>query len=345
MVKWVERTGSGGWGARSASQPLASMPSAGSVLGVKVHYTGGAENANMATDHTLCDNRVRSVQNGHMDGNGWSDIGYSFVVCMHGYAFVGRGFGKLPAANGAGLNSGHYAILGLVGTSGVVTPSDAMKSGIRDVIEWLRAKGIGNQIKGHRDGYATDCPGSKLYAWVKAGAPRPAGTTPPPTPPVTPPVTPPTTPTEVPMDYTSLGLTGGPSPVVPANVPTDVAFDHEFADPTHGHVDTGANPSFLDGPAKYSVDVELVLSGVIAGDRVLTRVVEVKAGTSPGEVLEYTQWRPTEVLPDGDGTVVINHQSIGAVQEGRKARFQVQHNGAGTVRVAKAWLRMTSQES
>jgi hypothetical protein len=221
-----------------------------------------------------------------------------------------------------------------------------MKSGIRDVIEWLRAKGVGSQIKGHRDGYATDCPGSKLYAWVKAGAPRPSGGTTPPKPPVQPPAPPVTpTPTEDDMDYTSLGLTGGPSPVIPVNTPTDVAFDHEFADPTASHVNTGANPSFLDGPAKYSVDAELVLSGVVAGDRIQTRVVEVKAGTSPGEILEFTQWRSTVVLPEGDGTVVITHNSTGAVQEGRKARLQVQHNGAGTVRVAKAWIRMMSQES
>jgi peptidoglycan hydrolase-like protein with peptidoglycan-binding domain len=36
----------------------------------------------------------------------------------------------------------------------------------------------GNEIKGHRDGYSTDCPGPKLYAWVKAGAPRPGSTSP-----------------------------------------------------------------------------------------------------------------------------------------------------------------------
>jgi hypothetical protein len=49
-----------------------------------------------------------------------------------------------------------------------------MLNGIRDAIEWLRSQGdAGNEIKGHRDGYDTDCPGPKLYAWVKAGAPQP----------------------------------------------------------------------------------------------------------------------------------------------------------------------------
>jgi hypothetical protein len=141
---------------------------------VKVHYTGSTENTKMLTDHALCDDRVRSIQNGHMDGQGWNDVGYTALVCPHGYVYEGRGLNRLPAANGKGLNSGHYAVCGLVGNKGLVTPTPLMLHGIRDAIEWLRSKGdAGNEIKGHRDGYATDCPGGPLYAWVKKGAPRP----------------------------------------------------------------------------------------------------------------------------------------------------------------------------
>src|SRR5690606_37806559 len=86
---------------------------------------------------------------------------------------------RLPAANGPGLNTGHYAVLGLVGSSGLVVPPDDMLHGIRDAIEYLReVGGAGSEIKGHRDGYATACPGDHLYEWVRRGAPRPgsAGT-------------------------------------------------------------------------------------------------------------------------------------------------------------------------
>src|SRR5690606_6603240 len=83
---------------------------------------------------------------------------------------------RLPAANGPGLNTGHYAVLGLVGSSGLVVPPDDMLHGIRDAIEYLReVGGAGPEIKGHRDGYATECPGEHLYAWVRRGAPRPGG--------------------------------------------------------------------------------------------------------------------------------------------------------------------------
>jgi peptidoglycan hydrolase-like protein with peptidoglycan-binding domain len=162
------------WGARP---PKVRVPPLDGTHGVKVHYTGDHVDPAVALRHGLhgmCLKQVRAIQNHHMDSNGWNDIGYTALVCHHGHVFEGRGLNKLPAANGAGLNSAHYAVCGLVGNSGLVQPSDAMLNGIRDAIEWLRSKGdAGNEIKGHRDGYDTDCPGTKLYAWVKAGAPRP----------------------------------------------------------------------------------------------------------------------------------------------------------------------------
>lgn len=344
MVKWVQRPD---WDARSPKNALASMPSPRNVYGVKVHYTGGRENPAMATNHALCDDRARSVQRGHMDGNGWSDVGYSFMVCMHGYVYVGRGFGKLPAANGSGLNSGHYAVLGMVGTAGVVTPSDAMLNGIRDVIDWLRSKGVGSQIRGHRDGYATDCPGAKLYAWVKAGAPRPGGNTPTKPPKPAQPKPEPHRPDQEDDDmtkYTSLGWSGTGGKEIPAATPTDIYWDTEYADHPKGHVDSGG-PSFLNGPAKFVLDAELVVSGLAAGDVVQTRIVEVKDGTDPGEILEATKWRSHVVLPSGDGQHVVNHQSVGAISKGRKLRLQIQHNGGTPALVTKAWVRMESREN
>lgn len=171
-MKLVTRSG---WGARA---PKGSSR-LGGPNGVKVHYTGDPENPKMVDDHALCYERVRAIQRSHMDGNDWADIGYSALVCLHGVVFYGRGPHVLPAANGAGLNSGHYAVCGLIGRSGLTKPSEAMLHGIRDAIEWLRDEGdAGEQIRGHRDGYSTDCPGDELYAWVRKGAPRPKTTQP-----------------------------------------------------------------------------------------------------------------------------------------------------------------------
>ncbi|MEU7742550.1 peptidoglycan-binding protein [Nonomuraea sp. NPDC049158] len=102
--------------------------------------------------------------------------GNTYVACPHRKVFEGRGLHHLPAANGAGLNSGHYAVLGLVGNAGLVEPPDGLLNGILDAVEYVRERGkAGKEIKGHRDGYSTDCPGEPLYAWVKRGAPRPGG--------------------------------------------------------------------------------------------------------------------------------------------------------------------------
>lgn len=164
------------WGARA---PKGSYSTLRSTEGVKVHYTGGRVDPGIVGDHDRCVLAVRAIQRMHMDGNGWMDIGYSMVACPHRKVFVGRGPKHLPAANGPGLNTGHYAVLGLVGNAGLVEPTDGLLLGILDAIAYLREHGgAGAEIRGHRDGYATDCPGGPLYAWVKRGAPRPGVTSP-----------------------------------------------------------------------------------------------------------------------------------------------------------------------
>jgi hypothetical protein len=103
--------------------------------------------------------------------------GNTAVVCPHGHVFEGRGAHHQTGANGgASLNRDHYAVCAMVGDSGLTEPTEAMLHGLRDAVEWLqRDGGAGPEVKGHRDGYATSCPGGPLYAWVQRGAPRPGG--------------------------------------------------------------------------------------------------------------------------------------------------------------------------
>jgi LysM repeat protein len=160
------------WGA-PATSPAAHLASA---HGVKIHYLG-TEYASRA--HSLCDDYVRSIRAAHLADvkEDYVDIAYTCLVCEHGAVFEGRGSHKRPGANGTPtLNTRDYAVCALLGDEGLTVPPDAMLHGLRDAIEWLRRDGdAGDWIGGHRDGYATECPGDKLYAWVKAGAPRPGG--------------------------------------------------------------------------------------------------------------------------------------------------------------------------
>ncbi|MFF4495524.1 peptidoglycan-binding protein [Streptomyces sp. NPDC001546] len=165
------------WGAR---EPDNGHTPVASNRGVKVHYLGSSYTAG---DHDTCAPYMRRIQRDHMDGNGWADFAYNFAVCEHGYVFEGRGLNAQNAANGnTTLNRNHFAVVAFVGSSGHTKPTDAQVQGIRDAIAYLRAHGAGDEIRGHRDGYATDCPGPALYALVQSGALEPGGSNPDPDP-------------------------------------------------------------------------------------------------------------------------------------------------------------------
>ena len=163
-IKWVSRKD---WGAIKV--PPGSLSPSGKEKGVKIHYTGGTM---PAIEHSQCDDKMRGFQKQHMNDKkeGWTDIAYNLAVCQHGYVFEGRGAEHMSGANGKGRNTDHYAVLAFVGNKGYVTPLDDMIDGLRDAIAYLRKKGAGNEILGHRDGYDTDCPGDALEKLVKNGS-------------------------------------------------------------------------------------------------------------------------------------------------------------------------------
>lgn len=160
--------------------PASAAPAQASTKGVKVHYEGSPVSTKLLTDHAACIAEWKAIRASHLanKAENYSDIAYNYGACPHGFLLEGRGIGKRTGANGnQTLNIAHYAIVGLVGSEGLTEPTDAMLGAIRDGIELLRANGAGTEIKGHRDGYATACPGTALYAWVQKGAPRPTAST------------------------------------------------------------------------------------------------------------------------------------------------------------------------
>ncbi|MFJ6572112.1 N-acetylmuramoyl-L-alanine amidase [Streptomyces sp. NPDC091292] len=161
--------------------PASQAPAQAGTKGVKVHYEGSPVSTELLKDHDACVAEVKAIRAAHLANKkeNYSDIAYNYLACPHGYLFEGRGTGRRTGANGdQALNRGHYAICALVGSAGLTQPTDAMLSAVRDGIELLRRNGAGDEIKGHRDGYATSCPGEALYAWVRKGAPRPNATAP-----------------------------------------------------------------------------------------------------------------------------------------------------------------------
>lgn len=304
-----------GWGAR-ASRGASTLAR---TKGVKFHYTGGHESIGPGDDHALCAGRVRQIQAQHMDDNGWNDLGYSLIVCIHGKIFEGRGVHVLPAANGKGLNSDHYAVCVLVGNAGVTVPGAETYAGMCEAIGYLRAEGdAGPEVRAHRDGYATDCPGLIIYAWVRSGTPCATHSD--------------DTGDEDMPKYVSLSM--GKTAPLAADKWTTIPWHVENVDATHQHADDGG-PSVLNGPARYGLTASITLEGLPAGAEYQVRAVEVDA------VGKET----ADLGPIGEGvassgkTYILYNLAADSVDEGRRVRVQVKPLGhaataaAGTCKV------------
>jgi peptidoglycan hydrolase-like protein with peptidoglycan-binding domain len=127
-----------------------------------VHYDG-------ATHITRTGNSIpQAIEREHM-ANGWSGIGYNFVVDQAGNAYEGRGW-NLQGAHCPDHNRTGFGVQIAIG--GDQDPSEAALRTARALYDEACAR-TGRTLakKGHRDGIATTCPGTKLYAWVRAGMP------------------------------------------------------------------------------------------------------------------------------------------------------------------------------
>ncbi|WP_329317156.1 peptidoglycan-binding protein (plasmid) [Streptomyces sp. NBC_01278] len=111
---------------------------------------------------------MRAIEATHLS-EGWSGVGYNFVVDQAGNAYEGRGW------NYQGAHCPDHNVSGIgvqVAIGGDQTPSAAALSTCRALYEEACERaGRTLAMKGHRDGFATECPGTKLYAWVQAGMP------------------------------------------------------------------------------------------------------------------------------------------------------------------------------
>jgi peptidoglycan hydrolase-like protein with peptidoglycan-binding domain len=138
-----------------------------------VHYEGGTPTRDTGAA------AMRSIDAGHR-ANGWAGIGYNFVVMLDGSIWEGRGWSLVgahcPDHNRSGI--GVQIHLG-----GAQEPTTAALAAVCDLyVEACRRTGHALRKMGHRDGYATLCPGTLLESWVEAGMPRPGSLAPVPSP-------------------------------------------------------------------------------------------------------------------------------------------------------------------
>ncbi|MCP3013120.1 peptidoglycan recognition protein family protein [Nocardiopsis dassonvillei] len=160
----------GAWGARPPSSPIQVLAAAPRYI--VVHHTATPNSTNYSLDHAL--NLSRSIQNHHMDTNGWSDTGQQLTISRGGYVMEGRD--RTPEAIAAGnhvvgahVANNNNTCIGIEneGLYTSVGPTAALTDALVQTLAWLcGAYGLNphSAILGHRDFNATACPGDVLYS-------------------------------------------------------------------------------------------------------------------------------------------------------------------------------------
>jgi N-acetylmuramoyl-L-alanine amidase len=150
-----------------------------------VHHTAtaGAYSCNQSASI------VRGIEVYHVQGNGWDDIGYNYLVDACGQVFEGRYGGiqkNVVGAHSQGFNTGSAGVA-VIGNYSRTAPSKAAQDALVKLLAWrfdiahvdpaasvVYTSGgnskfrAGTRVKlraisAHRDTYLTDCPGSALY--------------------------------------------------------------------------------------------------------------------------------------------------------------------------------------
>jgi peptidoglycan hydrolase-like protein with peptidoglycan-binding domain len=153
------------WGAVPPRKVVPLDPS--KVTKFVVHHTTG--------DHRKEDDSarwVRNIQHYHLNGKGWNDIAYSFLVDKRGDIYVGRGW-QAVGGHTAGHNSTSIGVA-FLGDGRIELPEPA-KAAIAHL--YAQARGLFGNVSPscHNNWAQTQCPGSVIVDWVRAGLPVPKG--------------------------------------------------------------------------------------------------------------------------------------------------------------------------
>lgn len=155
-----------------------------------VHHTAGQNGYSRAEAAAI----VKGIQLFHVQGNGWNDIGYNFLVDRFGTVYEGRFGGvdrNVVGAHAQGFNTGSVGVA-LLGTYEDVSPSAAAQDAIARLLAWrldvahvdptafltfisggsdrypTGVPVLLNGVSGHRDTGFTACPGNLLYGRLGA---------------------------------------------------------------------------------------------------------------------------------------------------------------------------------
>ena len=281
-----------------------------------VHHTAGTNSYTAAQAAAI----VRGIEIYHVEGNGWNDIGYNFLVDRFGTVYEGRGGGidkNVIGAHSEGFNTGTFGVA-LIGNYSHATPPKAQQDALVNLLAWrldvahvdplskvvyisggnakfksgrsvtLRA------ISGHRDTGPSECPGTGTYVLLPTIAKRVAQT-------------------GLPKLYSPsiTGALGGPVRIqarLSSSLPWTVTIVDQFGATVASGSGTGTAidwtwGSLVAGKGRFTWTIDS------PGARPATGTIGVGRPVTPPPALSLTNLSasPSVIAPNADGTAdVIN---------------------------------------
>jgi hypothetical protein len=150
-------------------------PAFAPVTHLVIHHSAGTNEAN---DWAAI---VRAIWDLHVNGNGWSDIGYNWLIDPEGRVYEGRSNDAI-GAHFCAKNTGTVGIC-VMGNFTNEAPKGAAVESLVDLLSWkacaydidplgeayhASSAEILPDIIGHRDGCSTACPGDMFYPLLPA---------------------------------------------------------------------------------------------------------------------------------------------------------------------------------
>jgi len=100
---------------------------------------------------------LNDVRRWHVEGNGWSDIGYHYLILLDGSIEVGRDLGKI-GAHCFGHNSNSIGICYVGGGSGFDTRNFEQKQALKCLVSILVSVFGSISVHGHNEFSSKSCP-------------------------------------------------------------------------------------------------------------------------------------------------------------------------------------------
>ena len=144
-------------------EPVTSRMAPHTISRITVHHGGGNTTPVGAA-------RFQSWQGWHMDGQGWGDVAYHYIVGKDGRVYAAR---DPQWAGDTGTNyepAGHLLIV-VEGNFNKETPSQTQLDTLATVVAWAADEwGVPLEaVAAHRDHASTTCPGLSLYPYIASG--------------------------------------------------------------------------------------------------------------------------------------------------------------------------------